>query len=137
MLFQQQQDQRFINVEARLDNTEARLDNMEAMLDNVEARLVDVTEISYQAFNRGCGDGTRVRYKIIPFRMPDGALALPQQFGLPLLVDVDIIEDLTDEQLNSYLDHYHVGRAGNLLRQTKIARLKGFVGCARRRDVPA
>ncbi|KAH7891031.1 hypothetical protein F5I97DRAFT_1841056 [Phlebopus sp. FC_14] len=116
-------------IQQQLNEIQQRLQQQNQRLDNIGGQLIDVAEISYQAFNRGCGDGSVVQYKIIPFRMPDGVLMSPQQAGLPLLTNLQSVEELSSQQLNNYLQRYGIPHAGNLSRRTKIDRLKGFIGC--------
>jgi hypothetical protein len=51
------------------------------------------------------------------------------QYNLPDLIDVDVIEGLTQSQLDTYIARYSIPNVGNLSREIKLLRLMVFVGC--------
>ncbi|KAI6164657.1 hypothetical protein EDD17DRAFT_360649 [Pisolithus thermaeus] len=121
-------DQQFNHIDQQFNIINQHLHVIDNRLNRIEGRLVDITEVSYQAYNQGCGDGVERQYKAIPFRLPDGGVELPQTVGLPPLRDARAIENLGDANLNTYLLRYNVPHAGNLNRTTKVQRLKAFLG---------
>jgi len=118
------------NIDQRLGNIDQHLGDIDERLWNINENMVELAEMSCQAYNAGCGDGLHRPYRVIPFRLPGGGTELPQAVGLPALQNAASIEGLTLAQTNMYLQRYHIDHMGNLSHHTRIKRLKGFVGCA-------
>ncbi|KAF8721968.1 hypothetical protein AX14_010031 [Amanita brunnescens Koide BX004] len=86
--------------------------------------------MSIKAYNGNCGTGKHQSFEVVSFFNHDnGAETLPETLQLPALKTIDNIYQLSDAQLNTYLDRYHIQRQGNLSRETKLRRLKEFLGC--------
>ncbi|KAI6126444.1 hypothetical protein EV401DRAFT_1934693 [Pisolithus croceorrhizus] len=121
-------NQHFEGVNQQFEGVNQHLHVIDERLNRIEGRLVDMNEVLCQAYNQGCKDGAERQYKVIPFRLPDGGVELPETVGLPPLRNARAIENLEDAHLNTYLLQYNIPRAGNLNRRTKVQRLKAFIG---------
>lgn len=80
-----------------------------------------------QSYNVSCGLGFIHTFKIIPFVGADGTSQLPSAFGLPLLLNTCVINNLTDHQLNQYMERYGIQVETN--RSTQLSKLREFIGC--------
>ncbi|KAF9232716.1 hypothetical protein BU15DRAFT_67211 [Melanogaster broomeanus] len=120
---------RLDGIDDRLDGVDGRLDGIDGQLTNVEQRLVDLTEVSYMAYNGGCGEGLERDFREIPFRLPDSTTELPTAVGLPALTGMAAIHALSNVHLNTYLQRYGIPNVGNPSRAIKMRRLSAFLGC--------
>ncbi|KAI6038272.1 hypothetical protein EDC04DRAFT_2696885 [Pisolithus marmoratus] len=91
--------------------------------------VTDLVVNSRQRYNLGCGRGYTRPFKTIPFIRTDGAIESPNDLGLPPLVDVGVMDNLTDRQLDQYLQGYGIERSG-LNREMKLSKLGEHIGCA-------
>ncbi|KAI5982673.1 hypothetical protein EDC04DRAFT_2616534 [Pisolithus marmoratus] len=121
-------DQKFDAMNQQFNNVNDHLGRVDDRLNRMERGQIDMTEILYKTYNQGCADGTECQYKVIPFHLPNGGTELPQMVGLPALRDAQSIVNLTDAELNLYLNRYGIPRVGNLRRETKLRRLTVFLG---------
>lgn len=81
----------------------------------------------YQSHNVSCGLGFIHAFRIIPFVGTDGTSQLPSAFGLPLLLNTCVISNLTDHQLNQYMERYGIQVEAS--RSTQLSKLREFIGC--------
>ncbi|KAI5982529.1 hypothetical protein EDC04DRAFT_3150789 [Pisolithus marmoratus] len=121
-------DQKFNAMNQQFNNVNDHLGRVDDCLDRMEVGQIDMTETLYKTYNQGCTDGTECQYKVIPFRLPDGRTELLQTVGLPALRDAQSIVNLTDAELNLYLNRYDIPCVGNLHHETKLRRLTVFLG---------
>lgn len=89
----------------------------------------DLVIDSRQIYNFGCGPGFVRQFKTIPFIRTDGEIQSPNDLGLPSLWDIRVINNLTDHQLDQYLEGYGIEHNG-LDREAKLSKLAGHIGCA-------
>lgn len=81
---------------------------------------------SCQIHNAGCGLGFTRPFSIVPFVGADGALQLPSAFDLPLLLNTRIISNLTNHQLDQYLERY--GIEADSSRSKQLFQLREYIG---------
>ncbi|KAI6107248.1 hypothetical protein EV401DRAFT_2003987 [Pisolithus croceorrhizus] len=71
--------------------------------------VTDLVVNSRQIYNSSCRSGFTCSFKVIPFICRDGSLQSPSDLGLPPLLDRGVIDNLTDHQLDQYLEGEHIG----------------------------
>ncbi|KAI6103260.1 hypothetical protein EDD16DRAFT_1642139 [Pisolithus croceorrhizus] len=70
--------------------------------------VTDLVVNSRQIYNSSCRSGFTCSFKVIPFICRDGSLQSPSDLGLPPLLDRGVIDNLTDHQLDQYLEGYGI-----------------------------
>ncbi|KAH8806867.1 hypothetical protein DL96DRAFT_1717550 [Flagelloscypha sp. PMI_526] len=93
----------------------------------IHDRLIHLTRVSSRAYNQGVFTGVNRNYEIIPFIGANGQEELPSNYGLPLLKTANIINTLSDYELDAYLGHYAIAHE-NMDRDTKVWELKTYLG---------
>ncbi|KIY68511.1 hypothetical protein CYLTODRAFT_421542 [Cylindrobasidium torrendii FP15055 ss-10] len=71
--------------------------------------------------NRDRGDGRTIPYVVMPFL--DGSRPDQAPHSLPPLLNVDTIEDLTDDEVDAYVEGYGLSRAHGR------DAIKAYIGC--------
>ncbi|KAI6026943.1 hypothetical protein PISMIDRAFT_686963 [Pisolithus microcarpus 441] len=90
--------------------------------------VTDLVVNSRQIYNSGCGSGFTRPFKAIPFIRRDGSIQPPSDLGLPPLLNTSVIDNLTDHQLNQYLEGYGIEHNG-LNRERSLFKLREYIGC--------
>lgn len=90
--------------------------------------VTDLVVNSRQMYNSGCGSGFTRPFKAIPFIRTDGSIQPPSDLGLPPLLNRGVIDNLTDHQLDQYLDGYGIEHNG-LSRERSLFKLREYIGC--------
>lgn len=88
----------------------------------------DLVVNSRQIYNSGCGSGFTRPFKAIPFIRRDGSIQPPSDLGLPPLLNRGVIDNLTDHQLDQYLERYGIEHNG-LNRERSLFKLREHIGC--------
>ncbi|KAH0834843.1 cell morphogenesis N-terminal-domain-containing protein [Lanmaoa asiatica] len=79
--------QQLDNIQQQQVQAAQHLNQMQQQLNQIQQQQVELVEISYQAYNRGCGQGIDMPFKVVPIRLPNGALVQPHQDSDPILTD--------------------------------------------------
>ncbi|KAI6115486.1 hypothetical protein EDD16DRAFT_1064113 [Pisolithus croceorrhizus] len=97
--------------------------------------VTDLVVNSRQIYNSSCRSGFTRSFKVIPFICRDGSIQSPSDLDLPPLLDRGVIDNLTDHQLNQYLEGYGIEHNG-LDREISLCKLREYIGCvpAKRSD---
>ncbi|KAL4071830.1 hypothetical protein V8B97DRAFT_1482701 [Scleroderma yunnanense] len=121
-------DQRFNNLDDALQATHNDIQTVSGAQVATRTLTTDVLINSYQTYNSGCMSGLTRPFKVIPFVRQGGATEIPSASGLPPLHDVPAINNLTDEELDQYLEGYGIEYDG-WNRDEKLRKLRVYIGC--------
>lgn len=106
----------------------ARNDIVDAR-DTINRHVAQVLVRACQSYNAGCGLGFTRPFRVVPVVDADGSLQLPNVFGLPLLLNTRMISNLTDHELQQYLQIYGVQVEGDGQdRRERLSQLRAHIG---------
>ncbi|KAI6108111.1 hypothetical protein F5141DRAFT_1120797 [Pisolithus sp. B1] len=81
-----------------------------------------------QSYNSGCGFGFTRPFRVVPLVGADGSLQLPS-VSLPRLLNTRVISDLTDDELDQYLQIYEIQvDSDGQNRRERLSQLRGHIG---------